>query len=371
MVRSTHETSRIQARKSAEELVASLSHDGTLDGIPSNRTFEYFADRLIKIQYEAVSNNKLSRQQARTDEWLINNERFGLRQYFGRHDVSIIKTKAINQYLTSMRESRNKPFSFTTVNNVISVIRKVLRLAQEDEVIESIPEIRRPQREDNPRPFFRFSPLTSKEMDEYQKVLRIAKEMAEKKISVRWIPVTLELYDFILFLMHTFLRPTLTEIMALRHRDVTIASNPKRLILTVKKGKTGYRQSNSLEAAVSIYKRCRQRYPKAISDDYVFLPYYQNRQTAIAIMQRQFRELLRRAHLRRDDYAGVNHSLYSLRHTALCMRLVLSHGKVNIFNLATSAGTSVDQLQRFYLKKLPPSAELARNLQTFGSEEAM
>jgi len=51
------------------------------------------------------------------------------------------------------------------------------------------------------------------------------------------------------------------------------------------------------------------------------------------------------------------------------MRLVLSEGKDNIFNLAKNAGTSVEQIERFYARNLPMSAEMARNLQSFGGEE--
>jgi hypothetical protein len=59
-------------------------------------------------------------------------------------------------------------------------------------------------------------------------------------------------------------------------------------------------------------------------------------------------------------------SIYSLRHTAICMRLVLSHGRVNIYSLAKNAGTSVNQIERFYAKRLPISKELMENLQSFG-----
>ena len=41
----------------------------------------------------------------------------------------------------------------------------------------------------------------------------------------------------------------------------------------------------------------------------------------------------------------------------------------NIFNLAKNAGTSVEQIERFYARNLPLSAEMARNLQSFGGEE--
>ena len=70
-----------------------------------------------------------------------------------------------------------------------------------------------------------------------------------------------------------------------------------------------------------------------------------------------------------DSATGMKHSICSLRHTAICMRLVLSEGKVNIFNLAKNAGTSVEQIERFYARNLPMSAEMARNLQSFGGEE--
>jgi hypothetical protein len=48
------------------------------------------------------------------------------------------------------------------------------------------------------------------------------------------------------------------------------------------------------------------------------------------------------------------------------MRIILSEGKVNIFNLAKNAGTSIDQIERFYARHLPLSAEMARNLHSFG-----
>jgi hypothetical protein len=37
----------------------------------------------------------------------------------------------------------------------------------------------------------------------------------------------------------------------------------------------------------------------------------------------------------------------------------------DIVNLAKNAGTSVEQIERFYARNLPLSAEMARNLQTF------
>ncbi len=177
--------------------------------------------------------------------------------------------------------------------------------------------------------------------------------------------VTDELYDLIMFVTHTFVRPITSELYALRHRDIQIASNPKRLLLTIRNGKTGFRTSNSMEAAVSVYERLKARNPNANPDDYIFMPNYKNRSTAARIIQRQFNLALEKAGLKTDPFTGTEHSVYSLRHTAICMRIILSEGQVNIFNLAKNAGTSVDQIERFYARHLPLSAEMARNLQSF------
>lgn len=73
-----------------------------------------------------------------------------------------------------------------------------------------------------------------------------------------------------------------------------------------------------------------------------------------------------KAGIESDPSIGEKFSLYSLRHTAICMRLVNSKGKVNIFNLAKNAGTSVEQIERFYVKQLPLTGDLVKNLHSFG-----
>jgi hypothetical protein len=119
--------------------------------------------------------------------------------------------------------------------------------------------------------------------------------------------------------------------------------------------------------ASAVYERARKRNLHARDEDYIFLPRYQNRVTASKIIQRQFKELLTRAKVEDDPISGMKHTIYSLRHTAICMRIILSEGQVNIFNLAKNAGTSVDQIERFYARNLPLSKEMAVNLQSFES----
>ena len=121
-----------------------------------------------------------------------------------------------------------------------------------------------------------------------------------------------------------------------------------------------------MPGAVAAYERIRQRYPDFGGEDYNFLPNYPNRATASRIIQRQFNLVMEQTGLKHDPVTNTDRTIYSLRHTAICMRLVLSHGKVNIFNLAKNAGTSVEQIERFYAKYLPLSQEKAMNLQSIG-----
>jgi hypothetical protein len=122
-----------------------------------------------------------------------------------------------------------------------------------------------------------------------------------------------------------------------------------------------------MPGAVAAYERIQNRYPDAKGEDYIFLPGYRNRSTAARVFQRQFNHLLDKAAIKHDPFTNQDHTIYSLRHTAICMRIILSEGQVNIFNLAKNAGTSVDQIERFYARHLPLSKEMAKNLQSFGN----
>jgi|GEM_PF-573181 len=368
VVRSTKESSRLDARRVAEELYLKESQLAILPAPPpKDQLFDTYADRLVQQQFDLAKEGLCSLALAKSDKNLVYTPKTGLLAYFGGKDVTQVRTKDVKAYLQWMKQHRTVPYAFNTYSTRIACLRKILKLAVDDEVIDAVPATPRPERKDSPRGFFRFYPLVSKEQDEYHRVLTTAKAMAQEGVKVRWVPVTEELYDLILFLSHTFLRPTYSEVYALKHRDVTIAEDPKRLVLRIMKGKTGFRQSNTLEAAVGVYQRCQRRYPQWTPDDYVFYPHYTNRQTARNRVSRIFSALLKRAGLSVGE-DGIPRTLYSIRHTALCMRLVKSKGQVNMYNLATSAGTSIEQLERFYLKNLPPSAAMARNLQTFGDD---
>ena len=363
IVKSTGEDSAVKAKALAQELALSLLKAEK----PVEREFSFnnFALKLLhKSRLQQTSGDR-SKGYVKALHWAIQNEDWGLLKFFGERDVRQIRTQTYQEYMADLAK-RRPDMTASTRNTLMATLRNVLKIARDEGVIDAVPETPRSRVKDNPRPFFRFHPLVAKDDDNYQKLLRQVKQMADQSIEVRGIEITDELYDLVLFLTHSFVRPITSELYAIKHSDITIANDPRRLIVTVRDGKTGYRSANTMEAAVSVYQRIKVRYPDAKPDDYLFFPDYKNRITVSNIVQRQFRQVLKDGNIQIDEATGKTHTLYSLRHTAICMRIINSEGRVNIFNLAKNAGTSVDQIERFYARFLPLSKEMAKNLQSFG-----
>lgn len=366
VVKSTGEESSLLARDAAQDLALGLLKKEKL--VETEYTFKHFGLKMLNnMQREARLGNKSSGY-VKSLLWAIQNEDWGLLNHFGNLDVRDLKTHSFQEYMANLTMKR-PDIQASTKNTLMAAFRNVLKVARDEGVIDVVPQTPRAKQRDNPRPFFRFHPLVNKEDDAYKKLLAEAKRMAQEEVVVRGVKVTDDLYDLIMFLTHSFVRPITTELYAIKHSDVLVASDPKRLVVTVRDGKTGFRSANTMPAAVAVYERLRKRHAPSSSEDYVLFPQYENRTTASKVVQRQFRELMKRAGVEVDGATGKPHTLYSLRHTAICMRIILSHGKVNIFNLAKNAGTSVDQIERFYARFLPLSKEMALNLQSFGGQD--
>lgn len=358
VVRSTKETTRLDAAEVAEEIVAAyLSKQNNEHAVRKERSFEHYAKLLSELtkQKAKASRNKYAfSDQAK----VLFREGDGLVSYFGKHDVGKFTSGMVRDYLLFLDKRRDQPLAMSTKSKQCGVIRQVLMLALEDGVIDIIPPMPKQRTVDRPRVSFTDA--------EYGRLLKAARHIADAgEIRVRGVPVTREHYNVIVFAVHSFLRPTETELFGIRYCDINVVrDDPKHLLMTLT-GKTGYRQSASLEAAVDIYdKQCRLHSTRK-ETDYVFMPEYVNRTTAVNTYRRIFNHMLEAADLKKDK-DGNDRSPYSLRHYALQTRLVKSDGKVNIYWLAENAGTSVDQLERFYLKNLAPSAAKVRNIQSFG-----
>ena len=360
VVRTTKETSRLEAAEVAEEIVeAYKKKQNAAHAVTKDRSFDHYAKLLsdmTKQRAKSTRNKYAFNDQAK----ILFREKDGLVSYFGQHDVGKITSGMVRDYLLFLDKRRDQPLAMSTKSKHAGVIRQVLMLALEDGVIDIIPPMPKQRTVDKPRVSFTEA--------EYALLLKTARKIADgAETLVRGVPVTREHYNMIVFAVHSFLRPTETELFGIRYCDIELMNQAPRHLLMTLTGKTGYRKSASLEAAVDIFEKQKESHPNSKPTDYLFMPEYPNRTTATNTYRRIFNHFLEEAGLKKDK-DGNDRSPYSLRHYALQTRLVKSDGKVNIYWLAENAGTSVDQLERFYLKNLAPSAAKVRNIQSFGDD---
>ncbi len=354
MVRSTQETSRIDAIEVVDEILTKLQTNTDLNRIPKDKTFSYFSGLLMK-QQTAMSGKTRSERFAKDDEKIILRKDDGLDAYFGDRDINGITTYDLRDYISYLDDNRDESLSSSSKSKHLTIIGKIFKVAYEKDALDKIPLLPKVSKQDNPRPSFSDK--------EYKLLLKTTREVIDEEVKVRGILITDEFYYFIVFMVHSFMRPIDSEIFSVRHQDITIKDNPERLEIKVK-GKTGYRTVSTMPDAVDFYQKLIRLNPDYEAKDYLFFNDYPNRNTALRNINRQFNYILDRADLKVTS-GGEIRSPYALRHYSLQTRLIKSKGKVNIFNLAKNAGTSVEQLERFYLKNLELSDELVENLQTF------
>lgn len=354
--RSSKETSRIEATEAAVEFADSYRKkvDPSL-AAAKDRSFETYARKL-----DAFNKAKGGNERSYSDgHKILFREGDGLISYFGKYDVGKITSGEMRDYLVHLDSRRPKPLANSTKAKQCMMVRSVLRLAFEDGLIDKLPEAPKLKTVDKPRVTFSEK--------EYKKLMTVARECAQRGDIVRGVKMTHQHVHLFAFIVHSFLRPTEKELFGLRHGDVEMRGSPTHLVLEVHGGKTGYRKAATLTFAVLLYKSTFMSMTKPDPGEYVFMPEYKNRATATSTARRIFNHVLDQAGLKYDSNGNAR-SPYSLRHFALQSRLRNSRGKVNIYWLAKNAGTSVEQLERFYLKNMELSAEQVENLQTVGDE---
>lgn len=128
-----------------------------------------------------------------------------------------ITTSDLRDYKDWLDDSREQPLAASTINKHFVVIEKILKDAYERRMIDNIPLIPREKQKDTPRPWF--------DTKEYNLLWRRSKKLAKENITVRGIPLTEELFDFIIFMTNTFLRPTVNEVFSLKHKHVQIGKS--------------------------------------------------------------------------------------------------------------------------------------------------
>ena len=304
-------------------------------------TFHACARRLLASQKGLITRGERDVRINKEDEKKLNKD---ILPFFGTKAVASITKSIIQDYIDQL--TANRRLTPSTISKHLVVIRKVLKEAQGQDLLKFMPLFPTTKRKDTPRPYFTDT--------EYKLLRDIAKRLATENLTVRYVPLTQEIYDLIIFATNVFVR--LSDIKLLKHKHVEVIKETgtkgkkgdRYVAIMPPKSKTAERESISMPVAVPVYERVKDRHEKAglaSEEDYVFLPEFKNRDYALATMRRQFEFVLEQAGLRLDKL-GRTRTLYSLRHTAIMFRLL--KGDVDIHTLAHNALTSVDQIERFY-----------------------
>jgi len=91
VVRSTKETTRLDAIEVAEEIFAKLQQEKFLGSVPNKNRFSFYIDLLLK-QQNAMSGKSRSDRFAKDDEKIIKRKDDGILEFFGDKDITSITT---------------------------------------------------------------------------------------------------------------------------------------------------------------------------------------------------------------------------------------------------------------------------------------
>ena len=277
----------------------------------------------------------------RSDESRFKNE---LSPFFNEQDIATISNAQISRLLDRLKD---KDLSVATLKHYIVVLRKILKFAIANDLLERLPVF----------PKIQGKLTTSQKRDyltdeEYESIVRMSEVCASEELIVRGVAITLEMKYLIQFCVNSFIRPS--DLRVIKHKHIAIKEdgNDSWIVLSHPATKTNANEVQCMPATVGIYKQLcdlRLKTQKKISpDEYLFYPTYTNRDTAMSVIARLFRKIVEKTAI--ETQTDKNVTLYSLRHTSIMMRLV--KGNVNTLHLARNARTSQNMIDQFYAQHL-------------------
>ena len=264
--------------------------------------------------------------------------------FFGEQEIDTITNSEVSGFIKHLGTRDLSPAS---IKHFMVVLRKIMKHAIANDLMVNLPVF--PKISGRLQTTQKRDYLTA---DEYDRVVKSAEQLAQQNTVVRGVPLTLEMKYLIQFMVNSFLRPS--DLRVLRHIHVKkmTLDGDEWLALSHPATKTTATEVQAMPASVFVYDRLldfrKKSGAKPTLNDFVFLPTYANRDTAMAVIARLFRKIVDHALI--ESSADKNITLYSLRHTSIMMRLV--NGNVNTLMLARNARTSQAMIDKFYAAHL-------------------
>ena len=338
-----------EAIKAAKKVFVDLKHR-KMNNLPFTKAsgFEVCARGLLKENEARAARGELSKQKIQYDTARLESD---LLPHFGKYEVADVDYGVISSYINGLSKP-DRPLSINSLKIHLSHIKTILKYAQRMGVITSLPAFPKLKTVDNARSWFNSG--------EYGALHSVCRANIGKSVTVRAkdgkflrnVMITQELYDLVIFMHNSFIRPT--DVKVLQHKHVAVIRGKETYLrLTHPPTKNHASPVVTLEMAVEVYDRLFERQKKegfGKPDDYLFQPEQKNRDYALRNLSRQFDQLLRLANLK-EAAGGESRTLYSLRHTCIMNRLIKGDN-ISLLTLARSARTSVEMIDRFYAKHL-------------------
>ena len=312
--------------------------------------FEVCALGLMKENKARLARGEVSQKKIDNDDYRLRKD---LLPFFRKYEIREINYQLINEYISHLNQNKDeRTLSSNSIKVHLSHVKTILKFAQQMGVLQTLPAFPRIKTVDKPRSWLSST--------EYSKLHNTARNRVGEKFiiynsqgkAIRNCTLTQEIYELILFMTNTFIRPT--DIRVLKHKHIAVVRDRQVYLRLSHPPTKGHAYPTvSLPAAVDTYNSILKRQLKdgfGNPEDFVFQPEHSNRDYAIQQLHRQFEQLLDLTNLK-TNAAGEPRTLYSLRHTAIMFRLTQSRG-LDLLSLARAARTSVEMIDRFYAKHL-------------------
>jgi integrase len=276
--------------------------------------------------------------------------------FFGHMPIDHVSYQQLSDFVERMSQQE---FTSTTIQQHMVAVRKVLSHAHGINLIKTIPRFPSIKVVNKPRGSFSLT--------EYRDLVRIARTQIGRRISdgaadksrssndvyARYTLVSPDLHWMIRFMVNGFMRPS--DIKLLQHKHVTIVRGKHiYLRLNLPETKKHDKPIVTLQPAVFVYERLLAKQKSegfGQPEDYVFLPELMDRRWLLVVYGWQFKHIQSLAGIAENAANGQTRTIYSLRHTAMTLRLL--YGKnIDLITLARNARTSVDMIERFYSSNL-------------------
>ena len=273
----------------------------------------------------------------------------GLLDFFGNRDVGTINNQDIQIFLEQL-PLNNKPLTTSYLNKHKNLLKRILDSANRTDIV--YPKFR--GKKSQPRGYFNLK--------EYKKLLKGLDRLKGKTYTNHngsEFQITEEMKYFVIFMVGSMLRPTVSEVYSLKYEDIEVKElkDTKYLEFAINR-KNRKMIVQTLPTSFYALRDIKKLRPEHKETDYLFAPHYDNRRTAMRYMSNMFSQVLRELKMTKGKLGEVR-TLYSLRHTSLIFNL--SQPNVDLLDIARRADTSMKMIQDYYY----PQSQLDEKLSEF------